>query len=66
MWNAKEYTTTHEISYIEGIGTFGNAVLSKKKMLKNYIEAAHSRENWEDIDKSKVLAFARRRLRVVK
>jgi len=62
------FTTQDEISNIKGLGSFHNTVagklpVSRKKLLKGYLEAAKFRSDWGDIDKKTVLRFARQELK---
>jgi len=52
------WTTENEISYLDGIGTWGKVALSKKEMLENYIKAACRRDDWGEIDVFKVMEYA--------
>ena len=67
---ATSWTTKTEINFIKGLGMGVFAIASsrvklksRKEMLLGYLEGTELRENWADIDKKEVVAFAREELR---
>ena len=71
-WTEKtpaNWTTKTEINFIKGLGMGVFAIessrvklKSRKEMLLGYLEGTELRENWADIDKKEVVAFAREEL----
>lgn len=62
-----QWTTDDEISYLCGIGLYrmnssSAPVKDRIALLKNYINAASLRANWGEMDKSRVISYARQRL----
>jgi len=65
------FTTQDEISAIKGLGSFHNTVagklpVSRKKLLKGYLDAAKLRTvmgDWGEVDRKKVIKFAQDELK---
>jgi hypothetical protein len=57
----KYYTTEDEIEYIKGLGSHTPNDVPRVELLKSYIGGANDR-NWGQIDKDKVIAFAKNEL----
>jgi hypothetical protein len=55
-----KYETDDEILYIQSIGrTHLNTVkLSRKELLKQYIDACKMRTDWSGLDKAAIISFA--------
>lgn len=57
------YGTTQELQFIRGLGTHCIDNAPREKLLSNYIKGAKNRVNWGDIDKKRVLDFAKKELK---
>jgi len=57
--NPSSYTETHEIRYINNIGThmIGSSRFTKLELLKKYRNAIKKRVVWNDIDSVKVINY---------
>ena len=61
----KNHETNDELLYIETIGSYSEtaAKISKKELLINYIKSAHSRFDWNYLDKQLIINFAEMELK---
>lgn len=57
------WTTTTEIDFLNNIGTFGDTPGDPLRLLKGYLKGAETRTKWGTIDKEKVIAHAKARIR---
>lgn len=60
----QSHTTENEIKFIQKIGTFNeqSARSTQRDLLANYLKGCARRVNWGDMEKGKVIAFAKERL----
>lgn len=56
-------STRSEIKFLDNIGTHGEVPGDPLKLLKGYLKGAEARTNWGGIDKEKVIAHAKARIR---
>jgi hypothetical protein len=61
----KTFATRHEKLFLKGLGSFAeDQKVSRYELLQRYIQTAEYRTNWGEVDKYKVLDYARKCLRV--
>ena len=53
-----------EINFIDGLGTFSSPQeLTKKQLIRNYINSAKKRTHWDNVDPFLVIQHAKDRLK---
>ena len=70
---SESWTTFKEMEYVSGIGTSKNesgimklSFHTKQELLENYIDAAHKRMDWGNINRYEVIDHALKLLRGLK
>jgi len=58
------WSTQSEETFLKGIGTWNrNRNRNRKRCLEGYIKAAKNRDDWESINKTRAIKFAKQLLK---